>query len=163
VPAVLLALLCAPLTFYRLDAIMDGGFDPRKFQAVGEWLAQHASPGAIVFNVNWDRFGELFFWDPQNYYINGMDPIFEYAYDPHLCWKNRYYELDTVDEYTCGDYPCSDEQVARTYDALKHDFHASYVVLEAERNPKLNQYLSGAAGFTKMFESGSGVVVYRID
>jgi len=163
IPTALLALVGAPLTMSRFDAIMVDAFDPGKFQAVGEWLAQHARPGEIVFNVHWDRFGELFFWNPQNYYINGMDPIFEYAYDPHLCWKNRFYELDAADEYTCGDYPCTDDQMIGTSESLKNDFHASYIVLEKDRNPNLNRYLSTAAQFTNVLESESQVALYRID
>src|SRR5262249_20891210 len=96
-----LALVYAPIaSLSRVHANMDNMFRPAEFQAVGEWLAQHAQPGEIVFNLHWDRFGDLFFWNPSNYYVNGMDPIFEYAYDPHLYWKTHYLANDGTDEFT---------------------------------------------------------------
>jgi hypothetical protein len=151
-------------SIFRFDQITDRAFPPWKFQAVGEWLERNAQPREIVFDPQWDRFGELFFWDPQNYYTNGMDPFLEYAYDPSLYWKTHYYHLDAVDEYTCSAYPCSsDEQVTGTYETLKNDFHASYIVLEKDRNPKLDAFLSTAPQFEKILETDTGVVLYKIN
>jgi hypothetical protein len=159
-----LALVAAPIrSLYRFGVIASASFSPSKFRAVGEWLAQHAKPGDIVFNAQWDRFGELFFWDPQNFYINGMDPIFAYAYDPSLYWKAHYWHIDAADEATCGTHPCIDQAVIGTYESLKRDFHAAYIVVEPNRNPNLNRYLSGAPQFTKVLESDTQVVLYRID
>ena len=156
----LVALLCAPVAaIYRFSTYQL--FNPLEFQAVGEWLAQHAQPGEIVFHPQWDRFAELFFWNPSNYYINGMDPIFEYAYDPHFYWKTHYLANDGTDAYTCGDFPCTDDQVIATHESLQEDFHAAYVVLEKGRNPRLNTYLSTATGFENVFESPTQVV-YKV-
>jgi hypothetical protein len=42
-----------------------------------------------VFHGDWDDFPELFFYNPNNYYLTGLDPIFMYASDPDLWirWK----------------------------------------------------------------------------
>lgn len=163
VPAALLAALALPFDISILDMIEARAFHPSKMQAVGEWLHSHAQPGEVVFHTHWDRFAELFFWNPGNYYINGMDPIFEYAYDPTLAWKNRYYELDAATEATCANYPCTTDQTTATHPCLKEDFRASYVVIEPERTPKLSVFLSSAAGFSKVFESPTRVQVFRVD
>ena len=160
----ILTLLYAPIrSIYRFDEIITRAFHPRKFQAVGQWLEQNAQPEEIVFNPQWDRFGELFFWNPKNYYINGMDPIFEYAYAPAFYWKTHYYHLDSSDAYTCSGHPCLDEQVTGTYETLKNDFHAAYIVLEKDRNPNLDRFLSTAPQFTKVLETDTRVVLYKIN
>jgi hypothetical protein len=147
---------------YRYPQLAAGSSIPRRYQEAGEWLARHAKPGEIVFHPWWDRFGDLFLWDPNNYYINGMDPIFQYAYDPQLYWKGHYLYNGAGDEVTCAAYPCVDE-VIRTYDSLKQDFHASYVAIEPDTHPGLDQYLSRTPQVRKVFESATGVVIYQID
>ncbi len=163
VPAALLAVLALPFDISILDEIEARAFHPGKMQAVGEWLHSHAQPGEVVFHTHWDRFAELFFWNPGNYYINGMDPIFEYAYDPGLAWKNRYYELDVATEATCANHPCTTDQITATRPCLKEDFRASYVVIEPDRTPNLSVYLVSTAGFSKVFESPTRVQIFRVD
>jgi hypothetical protein len=153
----------ASRAIYRYPQIAAASYDPTKYQAAGEWLARHAEPAEIVFHPRWDRFGELFFWNPRNYYINGMDPILEYAYDPRLYWKTHYLHNRLGDEVTCGAYPCVKEELIRTYDSLKRDFHASYVAVEADTHPGLDQYLSRIPQAAKVFESATGVTIYKLD
>jgi len=159
---VALLILWIPFSISRFDAIIANAFHPMKFKEAAEWLAGNAKAGEIVYHVHWDRFGELFFWNPRNYYINGMDPIFAYTYDPGLTWKGRYYELDVADEVTCPSLTCSDDEAVTTYDFLKREVGASYAVVERDRNPKLSGYLDVTPQFAKVFESTTRVVVYRI-
>ncbi len=160
--AAIIALIIAPFkNIYRFDTYVTNAFHPLLMQPAGEWLGQHTKPGEIVFNIHWDRFGELFFWDPNNYYINGMDPIFEYDFNPQLYWKTHFYSIDAATGYTCAEVRCTAGQVESTYQALKNDFHASYIVLEKSRNPSLNKYLSTAPAFRNVFENPD-TVVYKI-
>ncbi len=159
---VLVALIIAPIkNVYRVDTYVANAFSPTLFQPAGEWLAQNAKPKEIIFNVHWDRFGELFFWNPNNYYINGMDPVFEYDFNPQLYWETHFYAIDKATEYTCRAIRCTSEEVVATYQAIKNDFKASYVVLEKRRNPSLNKYLSTAPQFKKSFED-PGTIVYKV-
>lgn len=54
-----------------------------------EWLQKNTPQNSIVFNVSWDDFPELFYWNTHNYYIVGMDPTFMYEYDKNLYEKWR--------------------------------------------------------------------------
>ncbi|MDP1718915.1 MAG: hypothetical protein Q8L24_00610 [bacterium] len=152
------AVLCAVIiympfkTIYRFDTYMAGTFNTKTFQGVADWLNTNSKPGEIVFNIHWDRFAQLFYWDTKNYFINGMDPIFEYAYDPSLYWKTHFLAIDAGSAYTCGKVRCTAEEVVPTYGVLKNDFHASYIVVEKRRSPKLLDYLRTSPDFQKVFE-----------
>ena len=157
-----LALIIAPVkNIYRVDTYIANGFPPHMMRPAGKWLSDNARPGEIVFNIHWDRFGELFFWNPDNYYINGMDPIFEYDYNPQLYWETHFYAIDKATEYTCREIRCTAEEARDTYLALKDDFRASYIVLEKRRNPSLNRYLATAPKFLNVFEDPN-LIVYKI-
>ncbi len=157
--AALIALIYAPFkNLHRFDTYLTNAFDPSHFQAVSAWLKTNSQSEAIVFNTHWDSFGQLFFWNRQNYYINGMDPIFEYAYSPSLYWKTHFYAIDAATAATCGKIRCTSEEVEDTYSVLKNDFHASYILLEKRRNPQLNKYLSIALKFSRVFETDKEVL-----
>jgi hypothetical protein len=47
-----------------------------RFVEAAQWMAAHVPEGETVFNLEWDEFPELFFWDPANRYIIGQDPTF---------------------------------------------------------------------------------------
>ncbi len=148
-----IALIYMPLkTWYRFESYAAGAFRPHRFQEVSGWLKNNSAPGEIIFNIHWDRFGQLFFWNPQNYYINGMDPIFQYAFDPALYWKTHFYAIDAGTAFTCEQVRCTAEETVSTYGVLKNDFRASYLVVEKRRSPNFYEYLSGAKEYQKVFE-----------
>lgn len=158
-----LALIWMPLkTMYRFDTYMAGTFSAQTFQGVTDWLKQNTQPGEIVFNVHWDRFAQLFYGDKQNYYINGMDPIFEYSYDPSLYWKTHFLAIDSGSKYTCAKVRCTAEEVIPTHEVLKNDFNASYIIAEKRRNPKLLGYLRTDPDFQKVFEDVE-LVLFKIN
>src|SRR3712207_7113010 len=45
------------------------------------WLAANTPPGSLVFNVEWDDFPQLFFWNSHNVYAFGLDPTYTSIYD----------------------------------------------------------------------------------
>ena len=139
-------------TFPMFQTYMSRGYSPKLLRESALWLKAHAEPNAIVFNPNWDRFGQLFFWNPNNYYINGMDPIFEYAYDPSLYWKTHYYSSDEAAAATCGAIQCTEAQLSPTIDVLRHDFHAKYVVVEKDRTPNFYEYLSASPDYANVLD-----------
>lgn len=161
------ALIWAPLkNFYRFETYIPNAFPPEQFKEVGEWMRNNLQKQTVIFNPQWDRFGELFFWDYENYYINGMDPIFEFAYDPSLYWKTHYIHIDSfyMDAglaKVCGNPKCERADVEDIHSILKRDFKASYLFIEKRRNPKLLEHLQSAVGFEKLFDS-EVAAVYRV-
>ncbi|MEK7501243.1 MAG: hypothetical protein AAB642_03930, partial [Patescibacteria group bacterium] len=123
------------------------------------WLKENSQPGEIVFHTSWDQFGSLFFWNQQNYYINGMDPIFMYEYNPSLYWKQHFmFTTDSAHHQTCGKIRCTQEEVEDTAAALANDFKASYVVLRKAQNPKTYFYWVKENKFPLVFENKSEAV-----
>ena len=117
------------------------------------WLKENAKAGEIVFNTSWDQFGSLMYWNNQNYYINGMDPIFEYAFSPALYWKNHFLLADVGYTNTCGLIRCKQEEIETTPSVLINDFKASYIVLKKSRNPKTYFYWVKDNTFPLVFEN----------
>ncbi|MBI4119900.1 MAG: hypothetical protein HY454_00355 [Parcubacteria group bacterium] len=135
---------------------------PDRFKAAALWLKEHSQPGDIVFNLRWSDFPMLYFWNDTNYYIGGMDPIFQYAYDPALYWKFHYLSADEVTKKTCGAPACTAAMLEDTSEVLKQDFKAKYVVLEKQRNPLVYYYLeSDVNHFEKVVDTGAEAA-YRI-
>ena len=123
------------------------------------WLKENSQPGEVVFHTSWDQFGSLFFWNQQNYYINGMDPIFMYAYNPSLYWKNHFmFTSDEAYNQTCGKIRCTKEEAEPTAKVLANDFKASYVVLRKAQNPKTYFFWLKENKFPLVFENKSEAV-----
>ncbi|MBI2454341.1 MAG: hypothetical protein HYV54_02115 [Parcubacteria group bacterium] len=123
------------------------------------WLKENSQPGEIVFHTNWDQLGALFFWNPNNYYINGMDPIFMYAYNPSLYWKNHFmFTTDMAHNQTCGKIRCTAEEVEDTTKVLTEDFKAGYVVLRKAQNPKTFFFWVKENKFPLVFENKTEAV-----
>lgn len=57
------------------------------FKGATEWLIKNTKPGELVGQSVWSDFGPLFYWDQHNHYFGGMDPIFQYKYDPQMYWR----------------------------------------------------------------------------
>ncbi len=138
---------------YNRDA-----WTPTYLKTSALWLKENTQPGEIVFHTNWDQFGSLFFWNQQNYYINGMDPIFQYAYDPALYWKNHFMFSDKAYSHTCGRLKCTAAETENTPQVLAQDFKASYIVLRKAQNP--NTFINWVAKktFPLVFETKSEVI-----
>jgi hypothetical protein len=60
--------------------------DPLAYQGASQWLERNAPVGARVFNTDWDDFPMLFYYNPTNEYIVGLDPTYLYDRDSDL-WK----------------------------------------------------------------------------
>lgn len=148
------ALIYMPIkNIYRFETYLGNSFGTSEFKDLSEWLSKNSKPGEIVFNIHWDRFAQLFFYNYNNYYINGMDPIFQYAFNPSLYWKTHFFAIDAATAFTCGQIRCTAKEVETTPKVLKNDFRASYIVVEKRRSPKFYQYLDITPEFRKVFEN----------
>ena len=86
-------------------------------QMASYWLKTNVQPKEIIFQSNWAIFPHLFYFNTQNYYINGLDQTFMYEKDKELYqdW------LDLVS------YHVDPNQTAQI---LKEKFKASYVLVD---------------------------------
>jgi hypothetical protein len=60
--------------------------NPFAYKGASEWLANNTPAGSMVFNTDWDDFPMLFYYNPANTYIVGLDPTYLYNRDEEL-WK----------------------------------------------------------------------------
>ena len=154
-------------TLYYSSLYRSKAFSPERFKAGSEWLALNAVPGEIVFNLHWDDFPFLFFHNRKNYYISGMDPIFEYAFDKNLYWGHYFLDIDKIylsegEGYSCPEFQCTAETTIPINTMLKEKFGASYVFILPARNPKVFEFLADSPKFKKVFESGSGETIFKV-
>jgi len=160
----LIATILVITSFYSIyktaASLMNSAYPPERHKEAALWLKDNSNPGDIVFNVSWSRFSELFFWNQQNYYVGGLDPIFQYAYNPSLYWKYHYLATGLLTDRTCGADACTEEMLEDTYEVLKRDFDAKYVFLSKELKPELNQYLESDSRFKKTFDNGSETIFF---
>jgi hypothetical protein len=63
------------------------------YRAGAEWMRKNVPPGQLVFNTDWDDFPRLFYYDPDHYYVSGLDPSYLYDKDPDL---SRLYDRITL-------------------------------------------------------------------
>jgi hypothetical protein len=124
--ALALALLMAATPALALPRVPLGireAQDFRTFKGAAEWLDQHSRPGDLVFNLEYDDFPQLFFYNTRNHYVVGLDPVYLCKYDPNLfaLWQQ-----------VSG---LSPERPADLYEALKNRFRARFVVMENARTP----------------------------
>lgn len=146
-------LFMLPNSSYKNSINMANSIPPDAYRETAFWLKENSQPGDIVFNTHWDNFSILFFWNQKNYYIGGLDPIFQYDYNPGLYWKYHFLSKGITDEFTCSDKDCSPEGRKETYKALTEDFNAKYVFIEQRRNPDLYSLLEQDPRFEKKFLS----------
>jgi hypothetical protein len=133
-----------------------------RLKGAAEWLADESTPGEIVFHSHWDLFPDLFFWNTKNRYIGGMDPIFQYSFDRDLYWKAHHLYTGRFASYTCGTPHCAPQVGEGTFEVLRHDFRASYLVLEKRRHAALFAYASRDGRFTLGYDNGD-IAVFRLE
>ena len=162
VVAVLLFTLSAGRSLLSYRVKLDRGVNPYRIKAAADWLKANTRPGEIVFHANWGSFTALFYWNTQNYYIGGMDPIFQYAYDPALYWKAHHLLKREGAEYTWGSAEQSSADYEDTYTVLVSDFKASYFLVEKGINPESYDYARSDARFELCFDDGGPVAIFRL-
>jgi hypothetical protein len=131
-------LFLGPVCFYYN---YENGFPFFKFQAVSHWLKDNTPAGSIVYNVSWDIFPPLFYFNTQNYYINGLDQTFMYEYSPEL-----YEKWEKIFKGSISPTELSS--------IIKNDFKSSYVLIE--KNEKKTQAVDNlfkrSVDFRKVYE-----------
>lgn len=141
-----------------IAALQKNAYQPNEFKEVSAWLSENSSPGDIVINFHWPSFSQLFFWNQKNYYVGGLDPIFQYEYSPAFYWKFHYLARDQVTKKTCGKTECTASELEDTHAYLANELKAKYVLLEKAENPAVNQFMASDPRFEKKFENENEAV-----
>ncbi|MEN3335310.1 MAG: hypothetical protein V7641_4675 [Blastocatellia bacterium] len=74
------------VTVEQARADMKAEPDPYDYRGASRWIAANVPAGAMIFNTDWDDFPMLYYYNPNNPYIVGLDPTYLYDRDPEL-WK----------------------------------------------------------------------------
>ncbi len=86
------------------------------FVGASAWLRENAPDGTLIFQTDWDDFPRLFYHNPDNIYLVGLDPTYLQLADPDL-W-------DQWVEITHGD-------VENPSEVIRSVFHAEYAVSDS--------------------------------
>jgi hypothetical protein len=95
-----------------------------QYAAAALWLNAYSQPGSTIFQIDWDDFTRLFFYDPDNTYLIGLDPTFLSIPEPAL-----YAEWVQI---TQG-------KVLQSGTAIRQRFRADYVFSDVEHEAFLQQ------------------------
>lgn len=152
-------LTLVPYTLYRENVIFARDAAPPDYlREPADWLSKNSDSGDVVFNTHWDNFAPLFFWNQKNHYIAGIDPIWQYVYDPVKYWEFHFISKDDIGDFTCADPNCSFKGRKDIYSALKDDFGVKYVLIEKRRNPVFLGVLSADNRYEKKFDNNQEVI-----
>jgi hypothetical protein len=69
------------LSYARAFDRVRGGLPLTTLQTASQTLRERAPAGAVVFHSSWDEFPMLYFHNPNNVYIVGLDATFMYLHD----------------------------------------------------------------------------------
>lgn len=107
-----------------------------RYRAASEYLAA-AAPDALVLNTQWEQYPFLYFWNTQSRYLTGMEPALFYRADPDLYWLWRKLADDQIDGLDLA--------------ATAHAFGARFVLVDRDRNPRLDHALASDPRFRSAF------------
>lgn len=122
------------------------GFTFDRYEAAGQWLAEHANEGDIIFHSDWDDFPILFFHAPNARFIAGLDPTFLYNADSELYWKWA--------NITTG------ENSENLIHIIGRDFNARFVVIETDHT-KMITNIKNDGNFTLSYEDEE-LLIFRV-
>lgn len=146
-------------TIPRFERYFNSAMLPDRFKGPAIWLRDNTNKGDIVFHLIFDQFPSLFFWNQNNYYIYGMDPVFLYKYDQKLYWEMYYLAVNDSGSETCFSEECPPENIIPTYDAIAKDFKADYVFTRRRQHKNFLDYLeSNPQYFQKVYDQELSVI-----
>ena len=121
-------------------------------QKTSFWLKNNTPKGEIVYQSTWDIFPILFYFNHQNYYLNGLDQTFFYEYDKELYkkWESIWGGKISLNE------------LAST---IKNDFKSSFVLIENNswKTEKMLSLFKKSKDFKKVYEDEEAIIYQRID
>lgn len=160
------------LTFLLIDNLVTSRYfisqaRPHELIApTAEWLKTNVPKGDVVFNASRDDFPTLFYYNPDNNYVVGLEARFLYDYSPRLYWLWWHISNDglTCEQAVCAELPSDGKKgaiagqtIAQT---LIRDFQTKHVV-STPQFPKLNKALSQSPLFKPVYHD-QYYVIYEV-
>jgi hypothetical protein len=134
--------MCAVVFQARFDVRSEA--DPFAYKGASEWLAANTPAGSMVFNTDWDDFPMLFYYNPGNTYIVGLDPTYLYDRDQEL-WK-LYADITLGNE-------------SNPAPLIRDRFGAEYVFTDNEHSDFM-QVVEDSGDFEKVYEDKFTTVLW---
>lgn len=142
-----------------------GPYDSLKGTA--EWLKENTNDGDVIFNVTWNWFPALFYYNTHNYYIAGIEPRFLYDYSPEMYWS--WWHISN-DGFLCLEEKCdtrkseqvrnlkNDERKKMWYnnegnavaDSIEKQFKSRYIITSVEFK-NFNELMDNSGRFEKVY------------
>ncbi|MFA6421797.1 MAG: hypothetical protein WCV92_00095 [Candidatus Buchananbacteria bacterium] len=118
-----------------------------RLEKSSQWLMVNSSQGKTIFNLRWDRFPMLYFYNSKNFYVAGLDPTFTYVYNKDLFQK--YYDISKgkLDENSAS--------------IIKKEFNAKLLIATKE-DKKILQAVEKYPSFEKVYEDDEAII-YKIN
>lgn len=136
------AALAIGLTVAAVHRSLDDVSDPATHAGAAAWLAEHSSPGSLVFQTDWDDFTRLFYHNTHNTYLVGLDPTYLERASRQL-W-------DSWVAITRG-------QVEQPSATIHRDFGAAYVVSDTQ-HPEFAARAESDPGLRMVYRDAYSVV-----
>lgn len=133
---------------FKLGSSFERGPPFTYFQKASYWLKNNTQPQEIIYQSSWDIFPMLFYFNDQNYYINGLDQTFMYEHDQKLYkkWENIFYGK------------ANPKELAKI---IKEDFQSSFVLLENKtwKTEKMLRLFKKSPDFEKVYEDEEATIL----
>ena len=143
---VLCAVLCGAYVYLTGRYVLSA---PRldRFRGAAEYLRTQA-PGELVLNADWDNYYFLYYLNPANRYVVGIEPTMMYLSDPGKYWLWRH--LSDDEATTCPREHCAGAQRVSAA-AAAGILGARYIFTEHASRPKLEAGLQDSPGVSRVY------------
>lgn len=124
-------------------------FMNNQYQTPLQAISALAQPGDRVYHSMWDEFPILFYQDQNLRYISGLDPTFLYKSSSTLAldYQNLVFNSTSTE--------------AQTYSLIHDRLSASFILIDHDRWPDLNELISSDPRYQKLAE-GNGATAYQV-
>ena len=118
-----------------------------KYAAASLWLKAYSPPGSHVFQLDWDDFTRLYFYDSDKVYTVGLDPTYMSLFDSDL-----YQEWVQI---TQG-------QVTRPSQVIRERFGGEYVFSDLNHGPFL-RVAAADPGLVEIYRDEEAIIFTLVE
>lgn len=143
--------------------LQEYAINPERNRPAMEWLKSNTEAGELVFQPYWSAFAESFFWNKHNVFIGGMDPVFQYSFDPGLYFAVLRLEERGATDITSKSLPGEDPIPYPTFDLISKDFGSRHLFLYQDRSKQLYEYALSDNRFRLAFyDPDSRIAIFEL-
>jgi hypothetical protein len=132
--------------------------DPYRYKPVMEVVSKQSKVGELVWTADWENFGQYYFWNRKNVFVQGMDPIFLHSARPDLSWSLLYLRSGKDPTRTFLGRKNQGAREVSSGDLIRKEFGASFAYVQEGVTPGLTAVLAADPNFTEVFRDQSGVL-----